>query len=159
MTVIEPGGPSKLMYFVIFSQRTAFLKLEDVLPECFYLRRESPQLEPLLCLLEDNACHVNQNCMEKLVKRLHVLFEEVMHGIDLILLYYRQRAVVDSIGCGIFWRNLRDFKIATINRSAWAMIKNRGNVFQFQPATEFYLSGAASAPPEEPESPEEIILD
>lgn len=146
------------MYFVVFSKKTAFFKLEDVLPECFVQRKDSPQLEPLICLLEDNACHRNQNCMEKLVKRLHVIFEEILQEVDLILLYYRQRAEPDSIGCGIFWRNLQDFKVVTINRSAWQMIKNRGTVFQFEPGPCFFLSGSAEKP-KEPETSEEVVID
>jgi len=146
------------MYFVVFSRKTSFFKLKDVFPECFYYREDSPQLEPLICLVEDNACHVGKNCMEVLCKRLHVLFEEILQDVDMMLLYYRKRYDPSSIGCGIFWRNLKDFQVRTINKSAWGMIKSRGEIFQFQPGTDFFLSGSA-APPEEPDSPEEVILD
>lgn len=158
MTIIKPGGPTSLMYFVVFSKKTAFFKLDSVLPECFLYREESPQLEPLICLLEDGACHAGKNCMETLVKRLHVLFEEILHNVDMIILYFRQRYDPNSIGCGIFWRNLKDFQVRTVNRSAWDVIKDRGEVFQFQPGVDFFLSGNA-APPEEPDSAEEIPLD
>jgi hypothetical protein len=156
--IIKPGGLNSMMYFVIFSRKTAFFKFEDVFPECFLYRKDSPQLEPLICLLEDGACHVGKNCMETLVKRLHILFEEILQNVDMLLLYYRQNYDPNSIGCGIFWRNLQDFQVRTINRTAWQMVKNRGSVFQFQPGTNFFLSGKA-APPKEPDSSEEVVLD
>jgi hypothetical protein len=158
MTIDKPGGLHSLMYFVVFSRKTAFFKLQDLLPECFLYREDSPQLEPLICLQEENSCHVGRNCMETLVKRLHTVFEEILQHVDLILLYYKKRNMPDSIGAGLFWSNLEDLNVVTINRTAWNLIKNRGEVFQFQPGTDFFLTGS-TAPPEEPESTEEISLD
>jgi len=158
--LIKPGGAQKeIMYFVIFSSKTAFFKLEDLLPECFLYREKAPQLEPLICLYEDNACHVGQTCMEKLCTRLKMLFDEVLPPeIDLVLLYFRKRAEPTSLAAGAFWRNLEDFSVYTLNRSAWSIIKGRGQVMQFQPGVSFFLTGRAP-PPEEPDSSEEVSLD
>ncbi len=160
MTLIKPGGASKeIMYFVVFSSKTSFFKFEDLLPECFLYREHSPQIEPLVCLYEEHACTVGQNCMEKLATRLKVMFEEVLpKEIDLVLLYYRKRSEPDSLAAGVFWRNLQDFTVYTLNRTAWSLIKGRGQVFQFQPGVSFFVTGRAP-PPEEPDSHEEVVLD
>ena len=135
------------MYFVVFSSKSVFFKLDEVFPECALYREKSPRIEPLVCLQEDNSCTVGKTCMEVLVKRIHVLFEEILQDVEVLILYYKKRNVA-GIGAGIFWRNLKDFRIITINPTSWNYIKSRGAVYQFHPSPEFYLGGTSQKPEE-----------
>ena len=143
------------MYFVVFSSKTAFFKLQDILPECFLYREQSPQLEPLICLQEDNACHVGKNCMETLVRRLKVMFDSVVPMAKLAILYYPKRGK-QGIGAGVFFRNLQDFRVITVNPSAWSQVKRKGSIYQFSPHKEFFLTGKA-APAEKTDQDKKIL--
>ena len=153
----------QIMYFLVFSKKTAFFKLQDIFPECYFYRDDSPRVEPLICLREDNVCHVGHSCMETLARRLHMLFEEVFKPeddkevVDLIILYYRKRENTDSIGAGIFWRDFSNLRVITVNRAGWEYVKVRGNIYQFNPSTTFFLTGKAAPPDEVAEEP--VILD
>jgi hypothetical protein len=140
-----PGGQN-IMYFVVFSSKTAFFKLQDIFPECFLYREHAQQIDPLKCLLEDNACHVNHNCMEALAKRIHVLFQEVLPSVDMVITYFKKRGD-RSYGAGLFWRDMREPQAITMNPFAWKRVKHRGSVYTFSPNVSFFLSGKA-APPE-----------
>ena len=130
----------KITYFVQMSSKTAFFKLQDIFPECFFYRDSSPRIEPLVCLQEDNACSVGSNCMETLVRRLHMLFEEVVPTAELVILYFKSRND-KHIRAGVFYRNLKDFRIITMNPFGWKAIKQRGKIFKFTPTQNFFLTG------------------
>lgn len=134
------------MNFVLFCQKTAFFKLDDVFKECSFYLEKAPHAEPLVCLQHD--CHVGHSCMSTLAKRIHVLFQEIVTRSNLIVLYYKKRNV-SGIGAALFWEDMREPRIITINPSAWRMIKRRGMIYQFDPAPDFYLTGGSAAPPEE----------
>ena len=148
---------ASIFYFVIFSSRTSFFKLQDVFPECFYYRDQSPQIEPLVCLQEDRSCTAGKGCMGVLVKRLHALFEEVCFSADMIVLYFRKRNF-HGLGAGVFDRGLEAPRVITMNPSAWGMIKDRGNVYQFHPSGDFFLTGSA-APPKEVKKDKDQLLE
>jgi hypothetical protein len=133
-----------LMYFVLFSNKTAFFKLQDIFPECFIYREDSPQLEPCICLRE-NVCHVNKNCMSTLAQRVYALFEEVCTQSDVILLYFKKRNF-NCLGAAVFYRNMGSIEPRTItmNPYAWKMIKSRGSIFQFDPSQDFFSTGGES---------------
>lgn len=135
----------KILYFVVFSSKTAFFKLEDIFPECFFYREDSPQIEPLICLREENSCTVGKNCMDVLAKRLYVLFEEVCLNSDLIILYFKKRNV-PGLGAGVFDSEFENPKVITMNPHGWNMIKSRGNIYQFDPSQDFFLTGSAPPP-------------
>jgi hypothetical protein len=145
-----------IMYFVVFSSKTAFFKLDDIFPECLFYRDKSPQIEPLACLQEDNACTEGRHCMETLSKRIFVMFEEVC-DCDLLILYFKKRNY-QGLGAGVFWKDMREPRIITMNPSAWSRIKMHGNVYRFNPGHEFFLSGS-SAPPKEVEKSQTPPLD
>jgi hypothetical protein len=144
MTTMLGASHPNIAYFVVFSTKTAFWKLQDIFPECFLYREHTPQVDPLMCLSEDNACHVNHNCMETLVKRINVLFQEVLPTVNVIVLYYRK--LNQRYGAGIFWRDMREPHVITFNPSAWQYIKQRGSIFTFSPNSSFFLSGQAAPP-------------
>ena len=129
--------PKQILYFLVLSQKTAFFKLKDILPECFFYREASPNLDPLICL-EENACHVDRNCMETLVTRLKTLFEEVVPEANLMVLYYK-RLYRKNLGAGIFYPDLQNFRVITMNPYAWDRLKFRGNLFRFDPSNQFFL--------------------
>ena len=136
---------NQIMYFVVFSSKTAFFKFEDIFPECFLYREKTPQIEPLMCLEEDNACHVGKNCMEMLAKRLLVLFKEVINNSDLMVLYFKKRGI-QGIGAGVFWKDFRSPRTITVNPFAWDKIKSTGKIFQFMPESEFFIFGRSKEP-------------
>jgi hypothetical protein len=154
MEIITP----RTMYFLVFSKKTVFFKLQDLFPECSFYREGCPQVEPLVCLKEENVCHVGCNCMETLARRLHMLFGEVFKpedgepSVDLIVLYFRKTPDGDSLGAGVFWRDFTNLRIITVNRAGWNYVKLRGNVFQFNPSDTFFLSGKAPPPTETTET-------
>jgi hypothetical protein len=157
MTRVEGVQLPSIMYFMVFSSKTSFFKLQDIFPECFHYREDSPNIEPLACLVEDMGCTVGRNCMETLCKRLYVLFAEICTSSDLILLYFRKRNYT-GLGSGVFWPNLEDAKVITMNPTAWERLKNSGNVYRFDPSRDFFLTGM-SAPPDEIQKSEDQVLD
>ena len=146
-----------ILYFVVFSSKTAFFKLQDIFPECFFYRDQSPQIEPLICMREENSCHAGRSCMEVLAKRTYVLFEEVCLDSDIIILYFRKRNV-QGLGAGVFDREFQNPRVITMNPSAWNMVKSRGNIYQFDPSQDFFFSGV-SAPPKKVEKSEDQLSD
>ena len=128
-----------ITYFFIYNQKTAFFKLEDIFPECYVYRETSPQMEPLVCLKED-ACHVGKNCMETLIYRLKALFDEVVPNAELILLYYRRFKDKSNLGGGVFYRNLQDLRMISMNPYVWKRLKQLGSIYQFTPNQSFYLT-------------------
>ena len=145
-----PGG-QELKYFILFSEKTAFWKLQDLFPECFLYRESSPQIDPLMCLSVENSCHHNHNCMETLVKRVHVLFQEVLPAVEVLVLYFK-RWDDSRFGAGVFWRDLRAPRVISINKWAFKYVQGRGQIFSFKPNSSFFL-GSNVAPP----TPEEAI--
>lgn len=154
MTIHQPG--SSTIRFVKFWTKTAFFKLKDIYPECFLYRKETPQVEPMLCVQND-GCPVNKNCMHTVAKRLHALFEEVLPDVEMIILYYKKRNIM-GIGGTVFWRDFIEPRNITINPYSWVNVKTRGIVYEFSPGPTFYLTGRA-APPEVAEEPLSSSLD
>ena len=149
MTLIRPGGAP--IYFVTFCEKTSFFKLQDIFPECFLNREPVPDVEPLICVRED-SCPTNHNCMETLAKRVHILFEEVLPGSKMIVLYFKKRNIPGIGGC-IFWRTMAEPRVITVNPFAWNKVKQRGTVYEFSPGPSFFLTGRAAEPqPTEKES-------
>ena len=138
-----PGGTP--IYFLTFCEQTAFFKLQDIFPECFFHREGTP-IEPMFCMTGD--CPVNHNCMEMLSKRVYVLFQEVLGNVELLIFYYRKRCAPESIGATLFWRDMREPRNITVNPWAWQRIKARGVVFQFSPPPLFFVTGRTAAPQE-----------
>jgi hypothetical protein len=152
---------SKPILFVVFCEKTAFFKLEDVFGECYLYREKSPQIEPVVCLREENSCYAGKSCMATLAQRVFVLFEEVLPAAYLMLLYYRKRNL-GGIGAACFWRDMREPNVITVNPYAWNMVKTRGNVFRFSPGPSFFLTGMAAPPELDPEidaKSEDLALD
>ena len=125
---------SQPMYFLVLSGRNAFFRLKDVLPECFLYRESSPGIDPLICL-DSNVCHVGKNCMETLVRRLSKLFEG-FKNFELVVLYFKSNS--GSLKMGIFFSNLKDFEVRTMNPYGWKRIQSRAKAYQFVPTFDFF---------------------
>lgn len=155
MSLKFPGGTNKPIFFLTFCEQTAFFKLEDIFPECFFHRKDN-QVEPMFCM--QGNCPVNKNCMQALSQRVYVLFEEVLPRADLLILYYRKRNLPHSIGGTLFWRDMREPRNITINPYGWTNIKRRGQVYQFHPPVSFFITGRAEMP-QETQAVENLALD
>ena len=145
MMINQPGGS---VPFLLFCSKTAFFKLDSLFPECKLYREQMPRTDSLMCL--GSSCPGNHNCMETLAKRIFVLFKEIIPQVKLIVLYFRKQGST-SIGAGLFWSDMREPRLITINPSAWEMIKYRGLLYEFTPSPQFFLTGnsAISAQPED----------
>jgi len=128
------------MYLVVISSKTAFFKLQDIFPECFFYRETSPKIEPLICLRENNSCHVGKNCMETLAKRIQTIFTHVVPSSKLVILYFKKRNV-NGLGAGIFSSDFNRVRVITMNPTGWNAVKNRGLIYEFSPTKDFFLTG------------------
>lgn len=117
---------------------TLFAKLQDIYPECNFLIKDSTQLHPLICLT--SSCHRNANCMTKLVQRIKFLFDN-FQNCELILLYFSYRDKPGSQRAGVFWKDFREPRYITMNRSAWEKIKKEAILYQITLPTDLFLGG------------------
>ena len=126
---------------------TLFAKLDDVFPECGLLIKESDRMERFQCFID--SCHVSANCMERLVRRVKPMFD-TFPTVDLIYLHYRRRSD-NRMRAGLFWRDVREPRLLSVNTYAWERMKTYGQVFIYEPPPGFYGIGAearGSAAPE-----------
>ena len=120
-----------------------FMKLKDLYPECEFLIQDLPECYPLHCL-ERDSCPRNQNCMDKLVKRIQYVFE-TFPDVQNVVLYFRYQDRPGSHRAGVFWRDLREPRLITFNRTAWEKCKQIGTVYQWVlPDSLFLQTGIAS---------------
>lgn len=110
------------------TQSTVFAKVKDVFPECPVLIDDLPQMFPLRCLVD--SCPRNANCMDKLARRVKHLFDTFPRA-QMLVLYFTWRDRPGSQRAGIFWRDMREPRHVTMNRSAWEKCKDMGKVFEY----------------------------
>lgn len=117
-------------------KKTLFIKLEFVYPECFFLIEDQPKLFPFICLF--SSCHRNSNCMEKLAKRVKYIFD-VFTEASLLFLYFRYRNDPDRQKAGVFWRDMTEPRLITMNPYAWNKMKEIGIVYEWDLPQDFYM--------------------
>jgi len=79
--------------------------------------------------------------MDILARRAQAIFNELLpETVRVLVLYFRKRNVL-GYGAGIFWRDMREPRVITMNPHAWERVKARGLVYQFTPSDTFFLSG------------------
>lgn len=132
---------SNLISFFIFQEKTAFIPLRYVYPECVKLIEPHPQMYPLRCLRED-GCPANVQCMDFLVKRVDYLFQEVLPDSDLLIVYYKYKDRPDSIRAAVFFRDLREPKLMTCNKAAFKKFQREGKIFAWAPSGSYLTLGA-----------------
>ncbi len=116
---------------------TLFMKLNDLYPECQFLIEGAPQLSPLFCL--KSHCPRNQACMEKLANRVKYVFD-TFPDTELLLLYFRYVDKPGSQRAGVFWRDMREPRIITFNRTAWDKLKSVGIVYEWALPDSLFLT-------------------
>ena len=130
MSIREP------VYYVVFHNKTAFIPLKYIYPECYVLRQHHPQVDPLQCL--ETSCPADKNCMGILVKRVNYIFENVLdEKVEMIVSYFKLHN--DRIRAGIFDRALEDPRVMTCNKSALQKFQKEGKTFMWVPRDEYYM--------------------
>lgn len=124
------------MYYFTYQDKTAFIPLKAVYPECYVLRQDHPTTNPLQCLTVGD-CPGNRQCMNTLAHRVHYLFDKVVLDSELILLYFKDHK--GSIKAGIFYRDMSEPRVITCNRSAFDKFMTGGVVQEWTPPDEFFL--------------------
>lgn len=143
------NAPAPFYTLLVTSERrgtaTLFAKIDDVFPECGVSIHNSDRMDRLQCFID--SCHVGANCMEKLAKRLNVLFDTFPTA-QLCYLYFKRRADA-KMRAGLFWRDFRLPTVINVNKWAWERMKTYGQVYQFAPPAGFYgLSTSAAQSPQ-----------
>lgn len=116
------------MLILEVQHKTIFTKFNEVYKDCEILINGSPQLHPLFCLKAN--CPKNANCMNKLAHRIKYIFDNFKLA-DLLVLYFKYPDRPNSIRAGIFWRDMREPRLITMNQSAWEKLKSMGIVYEF----------------------------
>jgi len=137
-----------ISYFT-FQEKTTFVPLRYVYPECMVLIEDHPQMFPLKCFVED-GCPANANCGDIIARRIHYLFEEVMTASDMIICYYRYRDRPKSIRGAIFNRNLDPPTIHILNPYAFRKFQREGITYQWFPSDDYlFMEGSKGIIPVE----------
>lgn len=137
MSLHLPVLKASKQFYLISYKKCLFMKVQDVFPECLFYIKQTPKLTPLICLKEDNVCHVGHNCMETLVKRIKYVFDQ--QPCKLLFLYFAYPDKPGSQRAVAFFNNLEDLRYLTFNKSAWEKIKKEGTVLQWQLPDELML--------------------
>ena len=125
---------------IVFREKTMFIKMKDIYPECFLYINKSPQLYPFICL-KNNDCHVGMNCMLTLANRVKYIFDQ-FKGVGLLFLYFSYPDRPGSQRAGVFWRDFdkKEPKYMTFNRAAWERIKLQGDIYKWSLPNDLFMS-------------------
>jgi hypothetical protein len=130
-----------IVYFVT-NEKTVFVPLKFVYPECFFHIKDKPSLYPIKCFLTD-ACPVGANCGEILVKRVHYLFNEVLPDAQLLIAYFKYRDRPNSIRGAVFNRDLDTPNVSILNPFAFRKFQREGTTYQWYPTDEYLFMGGS----------------
>jgi hypothetical protein len=128
--------------YAVFQDKTMFIPLRQVYPECWYHIKDHPQMYPLKCFTTD-SCPVGSNCGEVLVKRIHYLFEEIVPKVEIIIAYYKYYDKPTSIRGAIFNKNLDPPKLSILNPYAFRKFLKESIVFQWYPSDAYLFMGGS----------------
>lgn len=131
----------QVITFFTFQEKTVFIPLRYVYPECMKLIEPYDQMYPLRCLNED-GCPANMGCMDVLVKRVDYLFQNVMPDAELLLAYYKYRDRPDSIRAAVFYRDLREPRTIVCNKAAFKKFQKAGEMFAWSPTSSYLMLGS-----------------
>lgn len=126
--------------YAVFQQKTVFIPLRYVYPECMILIKDHPQMFPLRCFQED-GCPVVANCSEIIVNKINYLFQEVIPTAELIVAYYKYHDRPTSIRGATFTRNLDSPNIRLLNPYAFKKFIREGIAYNWFPTSEYLLLG------------------
>ena len=160
-SLVRDAGSRDLVYGFAVHERTLFARLIDIYPECEVLIHDSPLLSQLLCF--EDICHRNQNCQEKLARRVLALHAALAKSFPLassLILYWRRRdrapATVHPLsgigGALLDLRWERDPRLIgracgyVLNPSGLRRLMQLGEYWSWKPDPSLFLSPAASVP-------------
>ncbi len=123
------------------NQKTMFIPLKFVYPECAKLIRAHPSMHPLKCLTED-GCPANMQCMDFLVPRVNYLFNEVCPTAEMMIAYFKYADRPNSIRGAVFHKDLREPTIMILNPFGFKKFQQEGEAFNWAPSNEYRNLGA-----------------
>jgi hypothetical protein len=127
--------------YLTFHERTAFIPLRFVYPECMVLIEDQPQMFPLKCFQTD-GCPVNANCGEIIVRRIHYLFEQVVPQSEVIICYFKYHDRPKSLRGAVFNKDLQPPEVSILNPFAFRKFLKGGIAYQWFPTDEFLYMGS-----------------
>ena len=122
-------------YFTV-QDKSAFIPLRYVYPECYKLIEPHPQMHPMKCL-QSEGCPANVGCMEILVQRVKYLFTEVMPSVEMLVAYFKYDDRPKSIRGVVFHSDLRAPRLLLLNPFGMKRLQLEGTVCVWT-ATEAY---------------------
>lgn len=132
------------VYFFVFQEKTAFIPVKYLYPECFILIEEHPKVEPFQCFAKE--CPANKNCAETIANRVHYLFENVLPPkVEQLFAYFNYRndgfnskgEFIPSLGAALFYKDLTEPSWMKINRWGFNKLKNEGHTMMWMPTDEY----------------------
>jgi len=133
---------TELFSYFTFQEKTTFIPLKYLYPECMVLIEDHPQMYPLKCMVED-GCPANANCGEIIVRRVNYLLQEIMPETEMLIAYFKYRDRPNSIRGAVFNRNLDPPTIDILNPYAFRKFMREGTTYQWLPSTEYLLLGGS----------------
>lgn len=128
--------------FFVVHEKTVFIPLRFVYPECAKLIATHDGMYPLKCLQED-GCSANMSCMDYLVPRVNYIFNEVCDSsVQMMVAYYKYPDRPNSIRAAIFHRDLREPSIMTLNPWGFRKFQREGKIFSWTPTSDYLNLGA-----------------
>lgn len=131
------------IFYFTFQEKTTFIPLKFVYPECMVLIEDHPQMYPLRCMVED-GCPVVANCAEIIARKVHYLFEEVAKSSEVIIAYYKYRDRPNSIRGAVFNRDMSPPTVSVLNPYAFRKFKREGITYQWFPPSEYLMMGSST---------------
>lgn len=129
------------IHYVLFQSKTVFMPLRYVYGECWLLIEEHEKMYPLRCM-NDNGCPVKANCAERISRRVHYLFDQVLPGdVEMLVAYFRYRDT-KSVRASIFHRDMRAPTVQVVNPYALKKFLREGTTYKWFPSTDYMLKGS-----------------
>lgn len=69
--------------------------------------------------------------METLAKRVFNIFEAFPNA-QLLLLYFKYRDRPGTTRAGVFWREMDEPRLVTLNRTGWERLKQIGTIYEYE---------------------------
>lgn len=126
--------------YVLFQEKTVFMPLRYIYGECWILIEEHDEMFPLRCMIDD-SCPANANCGEKISRRVHYLFDQVLPGdVEMIVGYFKYHDT-KSVRAAIFNRDMPAPRVQVINPYALRKFLKEGTAYRWFPSTDYMLIG------------------
>ncbi len=129
-----------LSYFVV-NDKTLFIPLRYIYPECEKLIAPHPKMYPVKCLTED-GCPANMSCMDYLAPRVNYVFDKVHPSAEMMIAYFRYPDRPQSIRGAIFYKDLQEPTVMILNPFGFRKLQKDATVYAWTPTEEYKNLGA-----------------